>query len=218
MNKFFLFLIYFLFFSNYSFSHSGEISGFYDGLTHPVLGFDHFIAMLSVGIVSTQKGGKYIWFYPMIFVIGIIFGIIISFIFQIPMFVRNFDNILFEILQNNPEIIYYIIEFGIAFSVFFLGLLIFFKEKFKERLFIITFIVFGVSHGAAHGIAIPYVLSPYLFVIGFLTGSIVIHIIGIGFTVFNNLLLKILNLLTYIGYLFSIYGLLLIIKNIMMFI
>ena len=134
------------------------------------------------------------------------------------MFVRNFDNILFEILQNNPEIIYYIIEFGIAFSVFFLGLLIFFKEKFKERLFIITFIVFGVSHGAAHGIAIPYVLSPYLFVIGFLTGSIVIHIIGIGFTVFNNLLLKRLNILTYIGFLVSIYGLLLIIKNIMMFI
>ena len=218
MYKFFLFLIYFLFFSNYSFSHSGEIRGFFDGLTHPVLGFDHFIAMLSVGIVSTQKGGKYIWFYPMIFVIGIIFGILISYIFQIPMFGGNFDNILFKILQNNPEIIYYIIEFGIAFSVFFLGLFTFFKEKFKERLFIVTFIVFGVSHGAAHGIAIPYVLNPYLFVIGFLTGSIIIHIFGIVLTIFNNLLLKRLNLLTYFGFFVSIYGLLLIIDNIKIFV
>ena len=174
--------------------------------------------MLSVGIVSTQKGGKYIWFYPMIFVIGIIFGILISFIFQIPMFGGNFDNILFKILQNNPEIIYYIIEFGIAFSVFFLGLLTFFKEKFKERLFIVTFIVFGVSHGAAHGIAIPYVLNPYLFVIGFLTGSIIIHIFGIVLTIFNNLLLKRLNLLTYFGFFVSIYGLLLIIDNIKFFV
>ena len=26
--------------------------GFYDGLSHPVLGIDHFLAMVSVGIVS----------------------------------------------------------------------------------------------------------------------------------------------------------------------
>ena len=55
-----------------------------------------------------------------------------------------------------------------------------------------------------HGIAIPYVLNPYLFVIGFLTGSIIIHIFGIVLTIFNNLLLKRLNLLTYFGFL-SVY-------------
>ena len=32
--------------------------GFYDGLSHPVLGIDHFLAMVSVGIVSAQIGGR----------------------------------------------------------------------------------------------------------------------------------------------------------------
>ena len=38
-------------------SFTGRI-GFYDGLSHPVLGLDHFLAMLSVGIVSAQSVEK----------------------------------------------------------------------------------------------------------------------------------------------------------------
>ena len=53
--------------------------GFYDGLSHPVLGMDHFLAMVSVGIISAQIGGKAIWSVPSTFVgvmiIGGIFGI-----------------------------------------------------------------------------------------------------------------------------------------------
>ena len=30
--------------------------GFYDGLSHPVLGLDHLLAMVSVGIMSAQIG------------------------------------------------------------------------------------------------------------------------------------------------------------------
>ena len=42
--------------------------GFVSGLTHPVLGFDHFLAMLSVGILSAQMGGRAIWAVPATFV------------------------------------------------------------------------------------------------------------------------------------------------------
>ena len=53
--------------------------GFYDGLSHPVLGMDHFLAMVSVGIISAQVGGRAIWTIPTTFVgvmiIGGIFGI-----------------------------------------------------------------------------------------------------------------------------------------------
>jgi len=31
---------------------------FYDGLSHPVLGLNHLLAMISVGIISAQIGGK----------------------------------------------------------------------------------------------------------------------------------------------------------------
>ena len=36
-------------------------SGFGSGILHPVLGIDHFLAMLSVGIWSAQIGGRAIW-------------------------------------------------------------------------------------------------------------------------------------------------------------
>ena len=48
--------------------------GFYDGLSHPVLGTDHFLAMVSVGIVSAQIGGRAIWTVPSTFVGVMIIG------------------------------------------------------------------------------------------------------------------------------------------------
>ena len=48
--------------------------GFYDGLSHPVLGLDHFLAMVSVGIISAKIGGRAIWTVPAIFVCLMIIG------------------------------------------------------------------------------------------------------------------------------------------------
>ena len=48
--------------------------GFYDGLSHPVLGLDHFLAMISVGIISAQIGGRAIWTIPFTFVLIMIVG------------------------------------------------------------------------------------------------------------------------------------------------
>jgi urease accessory protein len=41
---------------------------FLGGLLHPVLGPDHFLAMVSVGILSAQIGGRAIWTVPATFV------------------------------------------------------------------------------------------------------------------------------------------------------
>ena len=48
--------------------------GFYDGLSHPVLGLDHFLAMVCVGVVSSQIGGRAIWTVPSLFVLFMIVG------------------------------------------------------------------------------------------------------------------------------------------------
>ena len=48
--------------------------GFLTGLLHPALGFDHFLAMLSVGILSAQIGGRAIWTVPATFVCVMILG------------------------------------------------------------------------------------------------------------------------------------------------
>ena len=51
-------------------AHGGHgIGGFRSGLTHPVLGLDHLLAMVSVGIVSAQIGGRAIWSVPASFVL-----------------------------------------------------------------------------------------------------------------------------------------------------
>jgi urease accessory protein len=50
-------------------AHSAESAeGFMSGLLHPVFGLDHFLAMLSVGIVSAQLGRERIWTVPGMFV------------------------------------------------------------------------------------------------------------------------------------------------------
>ena len=64
-----------LFYSEIAYSHSFEgMNGFYDGLSHPVLGLDHFLAMVCVGVVSSQIGGRAIWTVPSLFVLFMIVG------------------------------------------------------------------------------------------------------------------------------------------------
>ncbi len=48
--------------------------GFWDGFNHPVLGFDHLLAMLSVGILSTQLGRSAIWSVPLAFLFFMTLG------------------------------------------------------------------------------------------------------------------------------------------------
>ena len=77
--KFFIFLTCLSVYQVQVLAHSftGRI-GFYDGISHPVLGLDDFLAMVSFWIVSAQIGGKAIWTVPATFVsimtIGGLFG------------------------------------------------------------------------------------------------------------------------------------------------
>ena len=48
----------FFFFPAFLFAHEGSVGGLIAGLSHPVLGLDHLLAMVSVGIVSFQLSGK----------------------------------------------------------------------------------------------------------------------------------------------------------------
>ena len=58
-------------------AHEGgnvPFGGFLAGLLHPVLGLDHLLAMLCVGILSAQIGGKAIWTVPTTFVLVMAVG------------------------------------------------------------------------------------------------------------------------------------------------
>jgi urease accessory protein len=59
-------------------------TGFVSGIFHPVMGFDHLMAMLCVGIISAQIRGRAIWTVPLTFVMqnigipGVEYGIAFS--------------------------------------------------------------------------------------------------------------------------------------------
>ncbi|GIU03176.1 HupE/UreJ family protein [Shewanella morhuae] len=135
--------------------HSG--GGFMSGFNHPVLGFDHLLAMLSVGMLSTQLGGRAIWTVPLAFVVFMLFGGILG---------------LYAVAVP-------FVEIGIALSVLLLGLAIAFDRQIP-LLFAMTFVgVFAIFHGHAHGAEIPELASPVLYALGFLLGTAVIHLGGV---------------------------------------
>ena len=97
--KIFLFL-FLLSFPVNAHTFTGMI-GFYDGLSHPVLGIDHFLAMVSIGIVSKQIGGRTIWTVPSTFVAMMIIGGILGMVAEI--FLLNIRFILSKLSLKNAK-------------------------------------------------------------------------------------------------------------------
>ena len=185
--KLIIFLISFLIFPLPTLAHDiiGKI-GFYDGLSHPVLGLDHLLAMISVGIISAQTGGKAIWTVPSIFVILMTIGGLFGFLL---------------IIQE-----FYFVKIGIVFSVILLGIGISIQNKIPTKLTMIFVATFGLFHGIAHGLEVPAAANPILFVLGFIIGTTTLHLLGVligHLSIKNNMTLILLRLT---GVSFAFYG------------
>lgn len=138
-------------------ANSLQFGSFLGGLTHPVLGPDHFLAMVSVGIVSAQIGGRAIWTVPATFVIVMAMGGALGLL----------------------DVGLTAIEIGIAFSVLVLGVAIAADRKLPVALAMVAVGVFAVFHGYAHGAEMPTVAEPLRYAAGFLTGTAALHILGV---------------------------------------
>ena len=165
VNKFFLLVLFFTLPVD-AHTFTGMV-GFYDGLSHPVLGIDHFLAMVSVGIVSAQIGGRAIWTVPGNFVIMMIVGGTIGMFIEINVIDIN----------SNLSII---IELGIIISVILLGLAIDIDKKLSIGVTLVFISIFGLCHGTAHGMEMPWASNPILFALGFATGTATLHLFGVG--------------------------------------
>jgi urease accessory protein len=185
--KLIIFLTSFLIFPLPTLAHDiiGKI-GFYDGLSHPVLGLDHLLAMISVGIISAQISGRAIWTVPSVFVIFMTIGGLFGF----SLIVQEF----------------YFVEIGIVFSVILLGIGISIENKIPTKLIMIFVATFGLLHGIAHGLEVPAAANPILFILGFIIGTTTLHLLGVligHLSTKNNISLILLHL---IGVSFAIYG------------
>jgi len=132
--------------------------GFFAGFKHPLTGFDHFLAMFSVGLWGAQIGGRSIWTlpvtFPLIMVVGGILGIA-----NIPL----------------PGV-----EIGIALSILVLGSAIALNLKPSEWIVLSLISIFAICHGYAHGAELPNATNPADFAVGFVISTGLIHIVGIG--------------------------------------
>ncbi|WP_299798160.1 HupE/UreJ family protein [uncultured Shewanella sp.] len=152
-------LMFFLLFSSLpAQAHElGSSGGFITGFNHPVLGFDHLLAMLCVGVLSTQLGGRAIWSVPGVFVMFMLLGGILG-LFSVPL----------------P-----FVEMGIALSVLLLGVALAIDKRLPQLLIMAFVGVFAIFHGHAHGVEMPQLANPVLYALGFICGTATIHLVGV---------------------------------------
>lgn len=155
----------------------GGEGGFLAGLTHPVLGFDHFLAMLSVGILSAQIGGRAIWTVPATFVTVMAVGALIG----------------VEAISLPG------VEYGIALSVLILGFALAMEDKLPTAWAMTGVGFFAMFHGHAHGTEMPSIVKPIVYAGGFLLGTAAIHIAGVLLGVFSEKTAKGAAILRYVG-------------------
>lgn len=142
-----------------AFAHTGvgQTVGFAHGFTHPVSGLDHVLAMILVGVLAWQLGGRALWLVPTTFVSVMAIGGALGMMgISVPF-----------------------VEAGIAFSVIVLGAVI--ALGIRAPLAIAAGVVglFAIFHGHAHGSEMPAAAAGIAYAAGFMLATSVLHIAGI---------------------------------------
>ncbi len=138
-------------------AHPGHADGVLSGLTHPLLGADHLLAMVAVGLWAWQLGGRAKWQVPASFVALMSVAAIAGMAgFALPM-----------------------VESGIAASLLVLGLLIAFSVRTGAVFGAGTVALFALFHGSAHGVEMPLDATAWQYGLGFVLATVGLHGIGL---------------------------------------
>jgi urease accessory protein len=137
----------------------GQAAGFFTGLSHPVSGLDHVLAMVAVGLWGAQLGVPAMWLLPVIFPMVMALGGTLGLI-GIPL----------------P-----FVEVSIALSAVLLGLMVMTEARPPVAVAAIMVGFFAVFHGHAHGTELPAGQSGLLYSMGFVAATGCLH--GVGITI-----------------------------------
>lgn len=146
-------------FASEAFAHHTDetlITAFTAGAFHAVIGFDHILALLAIGIWSSRHGARLERWMPVVFVIAMLYGLVMA-----------------TAGHALPAV-----EIGVAVSVAILGLLLAASLTFRLPIAFFLVAVFAVFHGFAH--ADSFVGSEYLASTwaGLLAASIALQALG----------------------------------------
>ena len=128
------------------------------GFTHPLGGFDHIVAMVTVGIMAARLGGRALWLVPASFIAA--------------MAAAGVAGIAGVGLPY--------VEAGIALSVLVLGATVALGLTMPVAAAMALVGFCAIFHGYAHGAEMPQTASGLLYGLGFVAATAMLHGIGIG--------------------------------------
>jgi urease accessory protein len=142
-----------------AFAHTeaGVAGGLVSGLLHPVVGFDHLVAMLAVGLWGAQLQAPAIWLLPVTFPVVMALGAVLG-VAGVPL----------------P-----FVEFGVAGSALVLGSLVALRARPATWLATLLVGLFAVFHGHAHGTELPDASNALAYGVGFVLSTGLLHLAGI---------------------------------------
>ncbi|CAI8739805.1 HupE/UreJ family protein [Methylocaldum szegediense] len=159
--KYVLPLLIQLLWARQSFAHTGfhPVEGFASGFVHPLLGADHLVAMVCVGVwaaLMTAEPGR-LWRLPATFMAAMVLGGALG---------------AFGVEVAG-------MESAIAASVLALGLLLLAKVRLSGVLASLIVGLFAVAHGYAHGLEMAQNTAFTAYAGGFVIATGALHILGI---------------------------------------
>jgi len=137
---------------------SGQAGGLLSGLSHPVSGLDHVLAMVAVGLWGAQLGAPALWVLPVAFPMMMAFGGMLG-LLGIPL----------------PGV-----EIGIAVSAVILGALVLGQIRLPLIAAVAVVAFFAIFHGHAHGTELEPGQNAMLYSLGFVIATGLLHAVGIG--------------------------------------
>lgn len=146
-------------------SHGSHESGLVAGLLHPLLGLDHLLAMVAVGLIAAQlsrtdnllQPRRAVWLIPGAFLLSMIAGGVFG----------------MQGAQVGG------IEYGIAASIVVLGSVIAWNRQAPIVVCLTGAAIFGLFHGHAHGAEMPAISQPALYALGFVLTTTALHVAGV---------------------------------------
>ena len=144
---------------------TGLVGGVLSGVTHPLTGYDHLLAMVAVGLWGAFLGRPLVVVLPVVFPTVMALGAVLG-MRGVPL----------------PPV-----ELGVALSVFVLGGLIAGAVRAPVWAACLIVGVFAVFHGYAHGVELPSAADPVGYSVGFVLATGLLHVAGIGLGLLHRL-------------------------------
>lgn len=136
----------------------GAAIGAQAGFLHPLMGADHVLAMVAVGLLAALRGGRALWALPLSFLVLMSAGAGLG--------------------MAGVALPY--AETGIALSIVVFGVATIVGLRAPVALLASLVGVFAVFHGYAHGAEMPETASGLSFGFGFLAATALLHAAGLG--------------------------------------